>query len=289
LKPNEAFQSPDPLAWNDKQTRLTTSGFDFAARSHRGWLRKNNQDRYVIHPLEDGSVLLAVADGLGHGKGAGLAADFLRQALERIAAIPSGEERRTLLELAKTLDGQIRDRAEKTTDLNGMGSTLVAVLIRDRTAWWVHIGDSRLYRYRNNRLAQITEDQTLSRYLVEEGELTPEQVPVHYSRMVLDQYVGCGYCAPETGSFAIRPDDWLMIISDGVYRHLESREMSSVLNRTGNIEEKVEHLVQAVLTRGGKDNLTVLMAHTLIQPPFEHMKKGDFHDNKFSKRHQQPG
>jgi protein phosphatase len=260
---SKTSRNQDLQGWNEKQTRLSVAGFDIAARSHRGWVRKNNQDRYVIHPLKDGSLLLAMADGLGDERGAGLAADTLRVALERIVAIPQGEEKQYLLELSKTLDGEIRDRAEKTPDLNGMGSTLVAVLIRNRMAWWVHVGDSRLYLYRNNRLMQITEDQTLARYLVEEGEMKPEQIPDHYSRNVMDQYVGCGYCAPETGDFKIEPDDCLMLTSDGVHSHMESKELASTLMQCQSIEQKVENLVQTVLANGGEDNLTAIMAHNL--------------------------
>ena len=253
----------DSQAWNEKQTRLSAAGFDIAACSHRGWVRKNNHDRYVIHPLKDGSLLLALADGLGDERGAGLASDTLRIALERIVVIPQEEERQYLLELSKTLDGEIRDRAEKTPDLNGMGSTLVAVFIRNRMAWWAHIGDSRLYLHRNNRLIQITEDQTLARYLVEEGEMKPEQIPDHYSKNVMDQYVGCGFCTPETGAFNIEPDDWLILTSDGVHNHMESKELTSTLMQHRSIEQKVENMVQAVLANGGEDNLTIIMAHNI--------------------------
>lgn len=83
--------------------------------------------------------------------------------------IPSGREEEVLSALAVETDGFILATAEKDTTLEGMGTTLLCVFIREGRAYWVHVGDSRLSVYRKGVLRQLTEDQNLARYLVEEG------------------------------------------------------------------------------------------------------------------------
>ncbi len=141
-----------------------------------------------------------------------------------------------------------------------MGSTLVGVLLRDRIAHWVHVGDSRLYILRKGTLTQVTEDQTLARFLLEEGEITAEQIPTHYSRHVMDQCVGCGYAEPETGSLKFLAGDLLVLSTDGLHRQIPESTFNSILNTDTDLENKARALVKAALDAGGKDNITVVMA-----------------------------
>jgi len=110
--------------------------------------------------------------------------------------ISRNSEQSELAQLAREIDRMIYTEGQENSALDGMGSTLVAVLLRDRIAHWVHVGDSRMYILRKGTLTQVTEDQTLARFLLEEGEITAEQLPAHYSRHVMDQCVGCGYAEP---------------------------------------------------------------------------------------------
>jgi len=261
LKKSDMSHRADSNNWNEKQARLSTSDFDFSAWTHIGYTRKSNQDRYVIKMLQDASVLFAIADGLG-GEGAGdLAAETIRSEIEKIVHIPLGEENQTLVRLAKALDLQIRNTGQCEQDLNGMGSTLIIVLIRHSSAWWVHIGDSRLYLFRNSQLIQITEDQTLARFLMEENALTPEQAPSHYSQHVMDQYVGCGYCEPESGTFDTVSGDLIVLASDGIHRHISEEALSDALSYPSDLGEQCHDIVHSVLKSGGKDNLTIMIFH----------------------------
>jgi protein phosphatase len=142
-----------------------------------------------------------------------------------------------------------------------MGSTLIGVLLRDRIAYWVHVGDSRLYLFRNGTLTQVTEDQTLARFLLEEGEITAEQLPTHYSRHVMDQCVGCGYVEPETGRLEFLDGDLLVLSTDGLHREISANTFDSILKMDTDLEVKARALVKAALDAGGKDNITVVMAY----------------------------
>jgi protein phosphatase len=163
--------------------------------------------------------------------------------------------------LTQSLDTKIRDLSQCDPDFGGMGSTLVLTLIRNRTVWWFHIGDSRLYLFRNARIIQITEDQTLDRFLIKENILAPEDAPFHYSRHVMDQFVGCGFCRAASGSFSIGPGDLLILTSDGVYRHLSAPLLAAVLDEAETPAAKCREIVARVLTNGGKDNLTIMIYH----------------------------
>jgi len=207
-------------------------------------------------------VLLAVADGLGGEVSGGVAAEMIRETLEGLKC-PSGKDPQPELhQLARSMDRSIHGKAQADDCLEGMGSTLAAVLLRDRNVYWVHIGDSRLYLLRKGILTQITVDQTLARYLLDEGEITPEQLPSHYSRHVMDQYVGCGYVEPETGCLEFLSGDILMLTTDGLYKHLADDSIHTILNRDTTPEIKSQALLTAALEAGGKDNITVVIAQS---------------------------
>jgi protein phosphatase len=109
-------------------------------------------------------------------------------------------------------------------------------------------------------LTQVTEDQTLARFLLEEGEITAEQLPTHYSRHVMDQCEGCGYAEPETGRLKFLAGDLLVLSTDGLHREIPEDTLFSILNTETILETKARRLVKAALNAGGKDNITVVMA-----------------------------
>ena len=230
------------------------------AATHIGRVRKVNEDRYLIKKLDDGAVLLAVADGLGGEAAGDYAAEIARSRLAGINRVPRGEEERQLGALVKAADLAVYNESGKDPDLEGMGTTLVCVLLRDGLAYWVHVGDSRLYVLRDRQLIKITEDQTFARFLVEEGEITPEQVPTHYSRHVLDQTVGCSICEPETGRLEFKEQDLLILTTDGLHAKITADTMISILVAETDLETKAKSLVEAALNSGGKDNITIVIA-----------------------------
>ena len=239
---------------------MTMENNKFFGITHIGLVRKSNEDRYLIKQLKDKSVLIAVADGLGVGVAGDYAAEILREKLAGLNHISKKNEQPELDQLVREIDHTIYTEGQENNTLEGMGSTLVGVLLRDRIAYWVHVGDSRLYLIRNGTLTQVTEDQTLARFLLEEGEITAEQLPIHYSRHIMDQCVGCGYVKPETGRLDFLAGDLLVLSTDGLHRGIHENTLKSILNMDTNLEIKAGALVKAALGAGGKDNITVVMA-----------------------------
>ena len=240
--------------------KQTMDNNKFFGITHIGLVRKSNEDRYLIKELKDHSVLIAVADGLGGESAGDYAAEILRGKLAGLKYISRNNEQPELGRLARGIDRSIYTEGRENKALEGMASTLVGVLLRDRIAHWVHVGDSRLYLLRNGTLTQVTEDQTLARFLLEEGEITAEQLPTHYSKHVMDQCVGCGHAEPETGRLKFHSGDLLVLSTDGLHGEIPENKLNSILNTDSNLETKARALVKAALDAGGKDNITVVMA-----------------------------
>ena len=226
--------------------------------THRGHVRKKNEDRYIIREMVDGSILMAVADGLGGHTAGERAAEI---AVETFATVqPGGNEiQKDLVDRVLEADLTILKKVEQNTDLAGMSATLCGSLMRDGVAYWVHVGDSRLYVLRNKKLIQITRDHNLAQYLLDNGELTAEEARQHPARHHLYQCVGCGICKPDSGRFALKPGDLLVHSTDGLHEQVSIESLTSLLNSPCDIETKAKSLIQAALDAGGKDNITISM------------------------------
>ena len=239
---------------------IKIDGRKFIGISHIGLTRKSNEDRYLIKDMQDNSVLIAVADGLGGGVSGDYAAEKIRNNFANLKQITKNNEQPELDQLVRNIDRTIYAESQSIQDLEGTGSTCVGVLLRNGFAHWVHVGDSRLYFLRNEKLTQVTQDQTLARFLLEEGEITPDQVPTHYSRHVMDQCVGCGYSEPETGNLKFHTGDLLVLSTDGLHKQIPESTLNSILNSAADLETKAKALVKAALEAGGNDDITLVMA-----------------------------
>ncbi len=227
-------------------------------RTHTGLSRKKNEDRYLIKKISGGSVLLAVADGMG-GEVAGEYAAGMT--INKMAAIRQNpiENERQLSQLVQEADRAIIDEVKKNSALEGMGCTITCALLRDGVIHWVHVGDSRLVVIRNQEVIQITKDQNMAQFLLEEGEITAEEARLHPSQNQLDQCVGCGDSKPDMGRLEIKAGNLLMLTTDGLHLQVPSETISSILTAPDDIETKAGLLIKAALDAGGKDNMTVLI------------------------------
>ena len=235
-------------------------GRKFIGITHIGLTRKLNEDRYLIKGMPDNSVLIAVADGLGGDVAGDYAAEKIKKKFAGLKHIANNNEQPELDQLVRQIDRSIYAESRRIRDLEGTGSTFVGVLVRNGLAHWVHVGDSRLYFLQGENLIQVTKDQTLARFLLEEGDITPAQLPTHYSRHVMDQCVGCGHSEPETGSLQFQAGDLLVLSTDGLHKQIPEPTLKSILNAATDLETKAKSLVKAALDAGGNDNITIVMA-----------------------------
>ena len=243
------------------QSSLHIQNIDIFAYTHPGLVRPSNEDRYLIKTMEDESLLLAVADGLGGDVSSDFAAEITKGKLAGLRRLRNGNESEELETFVKKLDLIIRHKADSHPELANMATTLICIVLKSDIIHWINVGDSRFYILRDDRLIQVTEDQTLARALVAQGELTPEEAKDHFSRKILDQCVGYGISDPETGSVNVMKEDLLILSSDGLYNMVPETSILAILKGPETIEEKTKALVNAALRAGGEDNITIVLAH----------------------------
>src|SRR4051812_34813934 len=229
----------------------------FAARSHTGLLREGNEDSVYAGPR-----LLAVADGMG-GHAAGEVASAV--AIAAIAPLdedaPGPDLLDALLGAAMSANQHLHDMVEGDTALEGMGTTLTAILWGGSRLGLLHIGDSRCYLLRDGELAQITHDHTLVQTLVDAGRISADEAETHPQRNVITKVLdGRDELEPDLSVREVRVGDRYLLCSDGLTGPVGSPDTLRDALSIPDPQEVVDRLVQLALRGGGPDNITVIVA-----------------------------
>ena len=224
--------------------------------THRGLKRKENQDRFFIREWDDQTILVAVADGMGGEAGGGLAAQIAIEAVKEFTpdlVTPGAFLKRSFHTAAQ----RIREEVRKDSRLSGMGTTLTGAYIQNGIIFWTHVGDSRLYLFREGRLSQITEDHTFVNSLVKDGVITKEEALRHPMQNILLHCIGCEPMEISLGHFEVFKGDLILLSTDGLHHEVPEKKISSILAGETGIKEKFERLIKAALEAGGRDNITL--------------------------------
>lgn len=237
---------------NSKEHRVEV----FAA-TNIGPKRKRNEDRSLVRHLDGSGLLAAVADGMGGAAGGDVAAQISMDVLEALDF--SGEAVAALLiDAIRGAGRAIVKRAARIPALEGMGTTTTAIVVRRSTAYWAHVGDSRLYHLRGGILRQVSVDHSFLQTFLDDGSMTPEEAAKHPFRHVLDQCVGCSECSPDSGVLNLLPGDVILLTTDGLHKVLDDKAIVGCLRPDFPIEAGVTKLIAAALEGGGTDNITVI-------------------------------
>ena len=230
----------------------------YAARSDRGLIREGNEDSVYAGPR-----LLAVADGMGGMAAGEVASNIVVRALEPLDEDVSSND---LVDALRGAIGhanqQLRDAVEANPALEGMGTTLTALLFSGARLALAHVGDSRAYALRNNELHQITRDDTYVQMLVDEGRITPDEANTHPQRSLLTRALDGREVEPEFSVREARPGDRYLICSDGL-SSVVSMETIAEAMRLDDPSQAANRLIQLALRGGGPDNITVIVADIL--------------------------
>jgi len=169
-------------------------------------------------------------------------------------------EQRILRAIARAND-VVRTHAEQVEECQGMGTTLVVALL-DGAEWVVgNVGDSRAYHYARRSVRQITVDHSLVQEMMDAGRLTQEEAAVHIHRNIITRAVGTEESVlADTYRVALSPGEMLMLCSDGLNEHVSDREIARILSGRSALERKARALIAAANKRGGRDNITVVLA-----------------------------
>ncbi|WP_072805783.1 PP2C family protein-serine/threonine phosphatase [Rhodococcoides yunnanense] len=230
----------------------------YAARSDRGLVRSNNEDSVYA-----GARLLALADGMGGHAAGEVASQLMIAALAHLDDDEPGDDLLGKLEAA-TREGNasIADQVEDEPELDGMGTTLTAILFAGKKIGLVHIGDSRAYMLRDEKLTQITRDDTFVQSLVDEGRITPEQAHTHPQRSLIMRALTGNEIEPTLTVREVRAGDRYLLCSDGLSDVVSDETIENTMNE-GDSGECADRLIELALRSGGPDNVTVVVADVI--------------------------
>ncbi|WP_326766600.1 Stp1/IreP family PP2C-type Ser/Thr phosphatase [Streptomyces sp. NBC_01591] len=232
----------------------------FAAGSHKGMIRDGNEDSGYAGPR-----LLAIADGMG-GQAAGEVAssEVISSIVQLDDDVPGSDILTSLGTAVQRANDQLRMMVEEDPQLEGMGTTLTALLWTGQRLGLVHVGDSRAYLLRDGVLTQITQDHTWVQRLVDEGRITEEEATTHPQRALLMRALGSGeHVEPDLSIREVRVGDRYLICSDGLSGVVSHQTMEETLASYQGPQETIQELIQLALRGGGPDNITCIVADVL--------------------------
>lgn len=234
-----------------------------------GRCRENNEDAYLLD--QNGRcVIAAVADGIGGYEGGEVASylackcisDYLRDSPER----DLGED---VLKQAVIHANNAVVSQQQNPRLSSMGCVLTAVLfdLEQHLACMCHVGDTRLYKYKDGVLTKLSRDHSLVGLQEDAGLLSEKEAMSHPRRNIITRFIGNSRLDWDTTymmdlSFPIEVDTQYLICSDGLYDMIASTEIMEVLAQEGNQQQKVEALINRANLAGGKDNITTVILGT---------------------------
>lgn len=269
---------------------------DVFGLTDRGKVRRENQDHFLfcsLHktlrvrvtslatpelleiPSERLASLFMVADGVGSGAGGEAAsrvtvetmADYVTRTMQCYYRADSGDDENFLValrEAATSCHETVLARARESAAAARMATTLTMGLAIWPRLFLLHLGDSRAYQYRDGRLKQLTRDQTMAQELVDRGAIRQEDLARSPFRNVLASAIG-GTAAPDVSRHHLRHGDVMLLCTDGLTKHVTDARIGEVLGGLTSSEQACRALVDEALAGGGTDNVTVMIARTVIQ------------------------
>ena len=249
------FSTRPPLAW------------EFAALTDVGRLRAHNEDAVHVDPALG---LALLADGMGGYKGGEVAsamavsllhASFGRWFAQAGMQAPARVVRRALQAATDEANGAILHAGTTNAELQGMGTTLVLAAFRPQRVVVGHIGDSRCYRLRNDKLEMLTRDHSLRQQQLDAGAITPEEALNSPTRNLVTRAVGVEpQVLLEMHEHSARAGDLYMLCSDGLSEMVSDEQLFTLLEHDVGLQKKAPLLVAIANANGGRDNISVVLA-----------------------------
>jgi protein phosphatase len=240
-----------------------------AASSDLGRRRPQNEDSHALWVPDDPAererrgVLLVVADGMGGTAAGEVASRLTVETVVGVVSESSGDD--VLADLRKGIEEAnrlVHERSRLDPELDGMGTTCTAVVIRGDVAWFGHVGDSRAYLVRGAEIRQLTRDHSLVAHLVERRELTREQARRDPRRNVVTRSIGASQDVEVDvfqSDIRLQSGDRVVVCSDGLHGVLTDAELADIV-ATEDHANVCAQLIAEANDRGGPDNITVVVA-----------------------------
>ena len=231
-----------------------------------GCVRKQNQDAFRIEQLDRSTLLCVVCDGMGGAKSGNVASSLAVEVfVEEIRRcwVPNMDSDRVdqmLRSAVKLANFTVFDQAVQFEEFSGMGTTLVAALIRENEATLVNVGDSRAYGINRNGIHLLTKDHSLVQLMVDRGDLTPEVAKSYPGKNLITRAIGtepivmCDIYHRE-----VNKGDYLLLCSDGLSNVMDDQEILFEVAHGVKKEHCCQRLLAIAKNRGAPDNVTSVL------------------------------
>ena len=236
------------------------------ALTDQGCVRSQNQDTYKIEQLDKNTLLCVVCDGMGGAKSgnvaSALASDvFVQEVSQNWNPGHSREKTSQILQDAvKLANITVFDQSRQIEEFEGMGTTLVAVLVHGRQVTAVNVGDSRAYKIDRAGIRQITKDHSVVQMMVDRGELTAEMARTYPGKNLITRAVGTEPSVlTDVFQLEVEKGDALLLCSDGLSNMMDDQEILFEVAHGVNKEHCCQRLLDIVKGRGAPDNVTSVL------------------------------
>ncbi len=231
-----------------------------------GVARSQNQDAYQIVSLDKNTLLCVVCDGMGGAKSGNvastLAADVFTQEVKR-SWVPDMDPEsldRMLQSAVKLANFTVFDQASQFEDFNGMGTTLVALLIQGKKATIVNVGDSRAYLIDGDGIRQVTTDHSLVQMMIARGELTPEKARSYPGKNLITRAIGTEpQVVCDVFHRKVEKGACFLLCTDGLSNQMDDQEILFEVVHCKDKSQCCEQLLDIVKKRGAPDNVTSIL------------------------------
>ena len=231
-----------------------------------GCVRPQNQDAYHIEKLDKNTLLCVVCDGMGGAKSGNvastLAQDVFVEEIRNTWTSGMNQEKvdQMLLAAMKLANFTVFDQAMQFEEFNGLGTTMVAVLIQNQEVTVINVGDSRAYRVGHNGIRCLTKDHSLVQVMVDRGELTPERARTYPGKNYITRAIGTE-ATVESDIFHLDVErgDCLLLCSDGLSNLMDDQEILFEVAHGVNKQYCCQRLLEIAKNRGAPDNVTSVL------------------------------
>ncbi|MCL2164273.1 MAG: Stp1/IreP family PP2C-type Ser/Thr phosphatase [Oscillospiraceae bacterium] len=243
----------------------------FGGKSDKGLHRTKNEDAYCIidQTEKSGTVVLAVADGMGGHKAGNVASTMAIESIETFykenpidtaGAVDFSSITERLGDTIRDTNESIYERSVTDPECEGMGTTLTVAVIAKENAALAHIGDSCAYHFHDGKMSKITTDHTYVEELVKRGTLSREEALIHPQRNYITKVVGCfDIIVPDFYSVDLAPEDRVLLCSDGLNKMLNDEDILQIVCGFDDPELICTKLIEAANLKGGLDNITAVV------------------------------
>ena len=236
------------------------------AISDPGMVRPQNQDAYQVVQLDRNTILGVVCDGMGGAKSgnvaSSLAVDVFVEEVRRTWASYLDQEKidQMLKSAVKLANFTVFDQSQQFEEFDGMGTTLVAVLVRGKTATVINVGDSRAYRVNRGGIRQVTRDHSLVQLMVDRGELTPELARTYPGKNFITRAIGTEpIVISDVYHLDVQKGDFFLLCSDGLSNMMDEQEILFEVLHGVNKQNCCQRLLDIAKNRGAPDNVTTVL------------------------------